>query len=46
MRRQDADFQDKVLGKTRGKLYRQGKLSLDDLINKDFEPVNIKDLEV
>jgi hypothetical protein len=46
MAKQPASFQDKVLGKTRGKLYREGKINLDDLINKDFEPVKIKDLDV
>lgn len=45
LREQDADFQDKVLGRERGKLFREGKLKVEELINKDFEKRTIKQLK-
>lgn len=44
LREQGAEFQNKVLGVERAKLFRDGKITTDDLINKDFEKVPLKQL--
>jgi hypothetical protein len=37
--------QDKVLGKTRGELFRSGKLTLDKFTDKTGEVYTLKELE-
>jgi len=42
--RQSAMFQDDVLGPTRGKLYRQGKLTLDKFVDARGNEIPLRDL--
>jgi SPP1 gp7 family putative phage head morphogenesis protein len=44
LERQPARFQDEMLGKTKGKLFREGGLTLDKFIDKDASPLSISDL--
>ncbi len=41
---QSAAFQDDVLGKARGKLFRQGKLSLTKFVNRAGDEIPLRDL--
>ena len=45
---QPADFQDDVLGKTRGKMFREGGLTADEFaalqLDKNFEPLTLEEL--
>lgn len=45
LRNEPAEFQNQVLGPQRAILFRQGKLSLDDMISKDFEKIKLAELE-
>lgn len=42
--RQSADFQDEVLGPTRGKLFREGGLALDRFVNRAGDELNLDEL--
>lgn len=42
LRKQNASTQDKILGKVRGKLYRQGKVRIDRFVDKDYKPLTLK----
>jgi len=48
LKRQPASFQDEVLGKTRGKLFREGKISADRFaelnLNRNFKPRTLKEM--
>lgn len=41
---QPATFQDDVLGKTRGKLFRKGGLTLDKFVNQAGDEIPLSDL--
>ena len=45
LRNESTEFQNQVLGQQRATLFRQGKLSLDDMISKDFEKIKLAELE-
>lgn len=42
--RQSASFQDNALGKTKGKLFRNGKLQLDKFVNKAGDELTLSEL--
>jgi SPP1 gp7 family putative phage head morphogenesis protein len=42
--RQSAEFQDDVLGKARGALFRRGGLTLDKFVNRQGDQINLKQL--
>lgn len=44
LRRQDAGFQDDVLGKTKGKLFRTGKIRLDQFVDRTGAEYTLDDL--
>lgn len=44
--RQTAEFQDDVLGPTRGKLFRKGGLTLDKFVNRAGDEINLEQLAV
>lgn len=44
LRRRSAAFQDEVLGPTKGKLFRDGGLSLDRFVNDAGQPMTVADL--
>jgi SPP1 gp7 family putative phage head morphogenesis protein len=44
LRKQPASFQDKVLGKSRGKLFRQGKLALTHFVDDSGETYTLDEL--
>jgi SPP1 gp7 family putative phage head morphogenesis protein len=44
LERQPASFQNEVLGKTKGELFRKGGLTLDKFIDKDASPLSITEL--
>lgn len=44
LKKQPASIQDKVLGKTRGRLYRSGEVKIDKFISKDYKPLTLKQL--
>lgn len=44
LRKQDADFQDGVLGKTKGKLFREGGLSIEQFANNKGQSYTLKQL--
>jgi len=46
LRGQPAEFQDDVLGKTRGKLFRSGELSLDQFVDNNGNTITLADLGV
>lgn len=41
---ESAEFQNKVLGKTRAEWFREGKLDISDMLSKDFEKITIEEL--
>ena len=41
-----AEFQDQVLGKERGKLFRSGKIKLDQFVDLNYNPVSLEQLRV
>lgn len=43
---QSAEFQDQVLGKDRGKLFRSGKIKLDQFVDQNYNPVSLEQLSV
>lgn len=45
LKTQPASFQDEVLGKSKGKLYREGGLSVRQFVDKDFKPLTLKQLK-
>ncbi|MCO6428901.1 minor capsid protein [Nitrosomonas communis] len=49
LKQQPADFQDSVIGKTRGKLLRDGGLSMERFselqLNKNFEPMTLEQMK-
>lgn len=45
LRRQSAEFQDDVLGKTKGALFRRGKLPLDKFVNRFNEELTLDQLK-
>lgn len=45
LRRQSAEFQDEVLGKTKGKLFREGGLELQNFVDRDGNELTLKQLE-
>lgn len=44
LRRQDPSFQDEVLGKTKAKLFREGKLSIDKFVDRGGNELTLKQL--
>ena len=44
LRNQSIEFQDEVLGPTRGKLFREGGLTLDDLVDRSGRQYNLAEL--
>jgi len=44
--RQSVEFQDDVLGKTKGKLFRKGDLTLDRFVNRSGDELNLHELSV
>lgn len=44
LRKQPVDFQDEVLGKTKAKLYRDGKLDLDRFTNRTGDELTLSEL--
>jgi SPP1 gp7 family putative phage head morphogenesis protein len=44
LRRQSASFQDSVLGPTKGKLFRRGKLSLDKFVDETGRTLTLEEL--
>jgi len=44
LKTQSPAFQDQILGKTKGQLFRQGGLTLDKFVDKRFNPVTISQL--
>lgn len=44
LRRQSAEFQDDVLGPTRGKLFRRGGVTLDRFVNRDGDQLTLVQL--
>jgi SPP1 gp7 family putative phage head morphogenesis protein len=45
LKKQSAKVQDEVLGKTRGKLYRAGKVKIDKFVSKDYKPLTLIQLK-
>lgn len=45
LKRQPATVQDEVLGRTRAKLFRQGKVEIDQFVGSDHQPLTLKELE-
>lgn len=45
LRRQSASFQDEVLGKTKGKLFREGGLELQNFVDRDGNELTLRQLE-
>jgi len=43
--KQPAAFQDDVLGRTKGKLFRQGGLTMDKFVDKNHKPLTLKQLK-
>ena len=43
---QSAEFQDEMLGKERGKLFRSGKIKLDQFVDQNYNPVSLEQLRV
>ena len=43
---QPAEFQDQMLGTERGKLFRSGKIKLDQFVDQNYNPVSIEQLSV
>jgi hypothetical protein len=41
-----AEFQDQMLGKERGKLFRSGKIKLDQFVDLNYNPVSLEQLRV
>lgn len=44
LRRQDPAFQDEVLGKTKAKLFREGKLPIDKFVDRGGNELTLKQL--
>lgn len=44
--RQSAEFQDDILGQTRGRLFRQGKLPLDKFVNRTGDELTLAELAI
>lgn len=44
LRKQPAVTQDRILGKTRGKLFRTGQLEIEQFVGDDYEPLTIPEL--
>lgn len=45
LKRQPAKIQDGILGKTRGALFRRGDLPLTKFVDKDYQPLTLKELK-
>ena len=43
---QSPEFQDQMLGKERGKLFRSGKIKLDQFVDDNYNPVSLEQLKV
>jgi SPP1 gp7 family putative phage head morphogenesis protein len=43
---QSPEFQDQMLGKERGKLFRSGKIKLDQFVDENYNPVSLEQLRV
>jgi SPP1 gp7 family putative phage head morphogenesis protein len=43
---QPAEFQDQMLGTERGKLFRSGKIKLDQFVDQNYNPVSLEQLRV
>lgn len=44
LKRRDAAYQDQILGPARGKLFREGNLTLDDFVDKSGRELTLKEL--
>lgn len=45
LKRKDSGFQDQLLGRERAKLWRDGKITANDLTNQDNRPLTVKQLQ-
>jgi SPP1 gp7 family putative phage head morphogenesis protein len=45
LKRQPAAVQDEVLGRKRGKLFREGKVQIEQFVGSDYQPLTLKELE-
>lgn len=45
LKKQPASFQDEVLGKGKGKLFREGGLNVGSFVDKKFQPLTLKQLK-
>lgn len=45
LKRQSAEFQDEVLGKDKGKLFREGGLPVTSFVDKNFKPLTLEQLK-
>ena len=45
LKRQPAAIQDEVLGRRRAKLFREGKVQIDQFVGSDHQPLTLKELE-
>lgn len=45
LKEQPASFQDDVLGKTKGELFREGGLTVDKFVDNNYQPITLKELE-
>jgi SPP1 gp7 family putative phage head morphogenesis protein len=45
LKRKDGKYQDQLLGRERAKLWRDGKITADDLTNQDNRPLTVKQLQ-
>ena len=43
---QSPEFQDQMLGRERGKLFRSGKIKLDQFVDQNYNPVSLEQLRV
>lgn len=44
LKNQPAALQDEALGRTRGRLFRQGKIQINSLIDQQFRPLNLEQI--
>lgn len=45
LKKQPAGVQNKVLGKTRAKMFRDGKITIDKFVDKDYRPLTLEQLK-
>lgn len=45
LKRQPAAAQDRILGRTRGKLFRSGKVKIEDFVGSDYKPLTLDQIQ-